>query len=720
MLQGGAAFADALSIEDSEGNDLSQEPFLPTPGAIFGQESTTYTLRNIGNNPITNVKGAITQDGSFGFNAFYSSPTGFQPGDTLGVGESVDYIIAYDLLAGLEAGATVSFTGGSANAELLETPLFSRSRLNGRDIGNTGATGSTEYVSLDQYTLTAGGSHLGLGPDSYHFATSAFHNAGDRQIEARVDSVTDAGLSRAGVMVRDTSFSNSDNAFVYIWMQPDKRVSMQYRDTNGTHLFLNSEVTGSAIAGDTINPKWVRLKRIGNTFTGLFSANGYDWEKFASIEVAMNNSAEYGLAANAGDFLLNSETTANFSELSIADINSSDIGNPQNAGSTVFANDIYTLTASGSDVWHSSDQFQFRSQKLLSDGEVVTRVDSLVRRHFWSKSGVMFRASSDADAANVFVFMRPDKRVGMQVRPAAGAASLNITNAQNITGDSTNFKWVKITRLGNTFSGYYSIDGSNWIFINSVDVEMPIHTDVGLALTSHNNGSLTTSEYSNFSVNKHSSILEACWEMDVFGTQTPDISGNRHHATVNNVTSDNGILGGAINFSGFNSYANIPKETFNVIGDEISIAMWAKGNPDQPRNDSVIYATNSLGNRVLNIHLPWSNSRVYWDCGVVGSSYDRIQKLASSNQFKNVWNHWVFTKNANTGSMSIYLNGNLWHSGSGKTRTIKDITDATISAGVNSPAEIRSYSGSLDSIQVYRVELTSAEITELYNSYTPE
>ena len=34
------------------------------------------------------------------------------------------------------------------------------------------------------------------------------------------------------------------------------------------------------------------------------------------------------------------------------------------------------------------------------------------------------------------------------------------------------------------------------------------------------------------------------------------------------------------------------------------------------------------------------------------------------------WSNWTFTKNVSTGNMKIYLNGSLWHSGTGKTKNI--------------------------------------------------
>ena len=89
----------------------------------------------------------------------------------------------------------------------------------------------------------------------------------------------------------------------------------------------------------------------------------------------------------------------------------------------------------------------------------------------------------------------------------------------------------------------------------------------------------------------------------------------------------------------------------------------------QPKKNSIIYAADASGNRVLNIHLPWSNSKVYWDAGW-DSGYDRIYGNVIETQYKGCWSHWVFVKNATTGTMEVYHNGTLILSGAGKTKSI--------------------------------------------------
>ncbi|MBK8079385.1 MAG: T9SS type A sorting domain-containing protein [Saprospiraceae bacterium] len=156
--------------------------------------------------------------------------------------------------------------------------------------------------------------------------------------------------------------------------------------------------------------------------------------------------------------------------------------------------------------------------------------------------------------------------------------------------------------------------------------------------------------------------------------------------------------------------AKLPAEPMKNIKKEISISFWSRGNEDiLPNNNSIFYATDSAGNRQLNVHLPWSNGRVFWDCGYGGGSTDRIDKAAIPAEYEGQWNHWVFTKNTNTGNMKIYLNGTLWHSSGGKTKEIK--IDQFFLGGSNSGDLL--YSGDIDDFCVWNKELSLDEILKI-------
>ncbi len=153
---------------------------------------------------------------------------------------------------------------------------------------------------------------------------------------------------------------------------------------------------------------------------------------------------------------------------------------------------------------------------------------------------------------------------------------------------------------------------------------------------------------------------------------------------------------------------NLPPASIPT-GNEITISFWAYGGDYLPSNTSVICAKEPGGNRVVNIHLPWSNSRIYFDCGNYGSMYDRIDQEAQPSDYKNKWTHWAFTKNAATGEMNIYLNGNLWLIGQGKRYPLAGCQEVTLGTYLDGN-NFYDYQGMVSEFQIWNRARTGAEI----------
>lgn len=145
---------------------------------------------------------------------------------------------------------------------------------------------------------------------------------------------------------------------------------------------------------------------------------------------------------------------------------------------------------------------------------------------------------------------------------------------------------------------------------------------------------------------------------------------------------------------------------FASISNQITVSFWSKGDPGiGGRNTSILEGVTSSKQRTLNIHHPWSNSNIYFDCGNSGGTYDRINKLASAAELE-AWNYWTFTKNTTSGVMNIYLNGTLWHTGSGKTLPIA-IDSLHLGMNINSS---NIFTGGIDELVIFNEELSQATI----------
>jgi hypothetical protein len=291
--------------------------------------------------------------------------------------------------------------------------------------------------------------------------------------------------------------------------------------------------------------------------------------------------------------------------------------------------------------------------------------------------------------------------------PATGTYDLSIRYAASASGGK-----ISCSVGGTDVTGEVAVPASSgeWQDLTLASGVVLSHGVQSLKVTF--NGTPAAFELSALTVARDANALAGHWTFDDgAGTSVEDSSGFENHGTAVNPVWVTDQLGGALDFNGTDASVSLPAAVFNSISDEITIALWAYGGDLQPQDDSIFYAVDSSGNRTVNIHLPWSNSGVYWDAGYDGG-YDRIDKTASENQFMGQWNHWAFTKNAATGTMKIFLNGELWHSGTGKTKTIGGITQVRVGAQTSGAY----YDGMIGDLKLFSVALTDDEISELYQS----
>jgi regulation of enolase protein 1 (concanavalin A-like superfamily) len=172
-----------------------------------------------------------------------------------------------------------------------------------------------------------------------------------------------------------------------------------------------------------------------------------------------------------------------------------DVGGPTLAGRASYTSGVFTIDGAGTDIWGTSDQFQFVYQQVSGDVEIIARVRSITRQHEWSKAGVMIRATLAASSAHAYALASAGKGVHFQRRPAAGALS-----ASSAASTALPPAWVKAVRTGNTVTTYWSTTGSSWTTIGSVTLPLGASAYVGVAVTSHNAGARTTATVSDVTV----------------------------------------------------------------------------------------------------------------------------------------------------------------------------------------------------------------------------
>ncbi len=178
-----------------------------------------------------------------------------------------------------------------------------------------------------------------------------------------------------------------------------------------------------------------------------------------------------------------------------------DVGSVASTGNGT-PGDIFTIDASGADIYGTADAFQYIYQPMSgSNGQLVARVTSIEPINVWSKGGVMMRSSTNANAAYAFMLVSASNGVAFQYRSADGGSAAQSADIATVAAPC----WVKLVESGSNFSGYYALDNNGtpgtWTACGgTVTVNLDSSPIEGLAGTAHdNNGPLSTSTYDNVS-----------------------------------------------------------------------------------------------------------------------------------------------------------------------------------------------------------------------------
>jgi hypothetical protein len=158
-----------------------------------------------------------------------------------------------------------------------------------------------------------------------------------------------------------------------------------------------------------------------------------------------------------------------------------------------------TLTGSGTDIWNNSDDFTYAYKSLNGDGTLVAKVTSNgTGTNAWAKGGVMIRDSLDGGSMQALMAITANSATAA----AGNGASFQYRNATNGASgnvDATSVVappyWVKVERIGDTFTGYTSADGSSWQMLGTQDIVMTNPVCIGIAVTSHVAGEQRTYQF---------------------------------------------------------------------------------------------------------------------------------------------------------------------------------------------------------------------------------
>jgi regulation of enolase protein 1 (concanavalin A-like superfamily) len=152
-------------------------------------------------------------------------------------------------------------------------------------------------------------------------------------------------------------------------------------------------------------------------------------------------------------------------------------------GSASYDNGTITFSVNGGgpEIWDTSDQFNYAYQELPGDGSIVAHVaDSGQTSSAWALGGIMIRDGLSGDAAHASMVLATNGTAQWLQRDATGDST---TSVYGTPSDS----WFKLTRTGDTLTGYDSADGLTWNEVSSATISMTGPVTIGLVANSGNN-----------------------------------------------------------------------------------------------------------------------------------------------------------------------------------------------------------------------------------------
>jgi regulation of enolase protein 1 (concanavalin A-like superfamily) len=150
------------------------------------------------------------------------------------------------------------------------------------------------------------------------------------------------------------------------------------------------------------------------------------------------------------------------------------------------------VAAAGAGVSSNSDQFTLVSADITGDLQITARVIGSESARPRAQYGIMVREGTEPADRNVFVALRPRATNELAVQFRANQSGLTTVLPGTPVAESV---WLRLTRLGNVFSAFYSTNGRSWIALESALLPMNAAVQAGFAVASGETEAAATAEF---------------------------------------------------------------------------------------------------------------------------------------------------------------------------------------------------------------------------------
>ena len=368
------------------------------------------------------------------------------------------------------------------------------------DIGSVGAFGSATFDG-STFTVKGAGTDIWANADELHYAFTSFR--GDFDLVTRVSAVQPVSQwTKAGLMLREDLTPGARHASIFVTPTTVKGIAFQRRTTTGG---ASISTAGPAITA----PVWLRLSRAGAVVTAFYrTTDSGNWTQVGTQTfTALTADLLVGLAVSSHvDATL---ATATFDHVEIIPPDThlppgwmeEDIGQVGAPGSATATASTATVTGSGADVWGTADEFHWAFRPATGDFSIEALVDSVENVNRWTKAGLMIRASSSPGSQHAFLIATPtpEKGVVFQGRQTANGTSIQMGSSFISVAPPS---WLRLTRVGTSIRAYFRHAKTDaWVNLGLIELpNLPATVEVGLAVSSHVDGTLATARFSQIAI----------------------------------------------------------------------------------------------------------------------------------------------------------------------------------------------------------------------------
>jgi hypothetical protein len=208
----------------------------------------------------------------------------------------------------------------------------------------------------------------------------------------------------------------------------------------------------------------------------------------SNYSIVINNIQDLANVPNT----IASNTVTSFTTAPFA---SQDIGGPATPSTETYPSNGVTVTSAGSAIGGSSDQFNMEYQLQTGNFDVTVCLSALSLPSLWAQAGLMARENLNTGSPFAAALATPGMN-GDSFSYRTSTAGVAVSTG----GFPVNYPntWLRLTRVGNVFTGFASYDGTNWTQLGTVTDTMPSQIYLGLAVASGGTNQSVTASFVNY------------------------------------------------------------------------------------------------------------------------------------------------------------------------------------------------------------------------------